>query len=340
MENDITGEPMRSEGTPTTKVSPADIPPGTLREDRAWRHRRQHVPVVGPLLLILAGSVFLLNNLGFLPWDVWGQVWRLWPLIPIAIGLDIILGRRSPALALIVVLGVIAAGVGILYNNGDFASGVEIGPTSLNVPLDGAERASVRLDFGAGDLSLSSLPESAGQLATGILEHYGNSRQPEIETDREGDTLQLAVQQKSEGFGSWLSGNRRRASWNIRLNPAVPLDLDVNAGASNVDIDLAGLQVSSLNLDIGASDTTVVFPAKGPSTDVQIDAGAASVRMVIPEGVATRINVSSAASSVNIPNARFTKNGDSYQTAGYDTAERKLTIGLDAGAANISVETP
>src|SRR5215210_2097893 len=99
MENDISSEAIRPEGTPTTKVSPQDLPPGVFRDERTKARRPHHMPVLGPVLLILAGSVFLLNNLGILPWNVWGDVWRLWPLIPIAIGLDIIVGRRSPALS-------------------------------------------------------------------------------------------------------------------------------------------------------------------------------------------------------------------------------------------------
>src|SRR5687768_17804000 len=87
MENDIDKRPETSEGTPTTRVSPQDVPPyvsSALPREEVVRSRRpHHVPVLGPLLLILAGSVFLLNNLGLLSWNVWGEVWRLWPLIPI-----------------------------------------------------------------------------------------------------------------------------------------------------------------------------------------------------------------------------------------------------------------
>ncbi len=106
------------------------------------------------------------------------------------------------------------------------------------------------------------------------------------------------------------------------------------------DLDLEQLLVSLLDLDVGASETTVIFPAKGPGTNVKIDAGAAHVRLVIPNGVETQIDVSSSgASSVNV-DSRFTQRGDKiYETAGYSTAERKLTIELDAGAASIDIES-
>jgi len=201
------------------------------------------------------------------------------------------------------------------------------------VSLDGATRADVTLDFGAGDLSLSSLETGAAQLATGTLTFSGSRGAPDIDSDLDGETMQLDIKHRSDG-------NHKRSNWNIKLNPTVPLDLNVSAGASKADLDLGQLLVSSLDLDVGASDTTVIFPAKGQSTSVKIDAGAAHVRLVIPNGVAAQIDASSsAASSVNV-DSRFTQRGDKiYETAGYSTAERKLTIELDAGAASIDIES-
>lgn len=39
------------------------------------------------LVLIALGVVFLLNTMGLFPWRVWSQLWRLWPLILVLIGL-------------------------------------------------------------------------------------------------------------------------------------------------------------------------------------------------------------------------------------------------------------
>ena len=57
------------------------------------KHRRGSL--VGPMILIALGVVFLLNNLGILPWSIWEVILRLWPILLIGIGLDLLLGRRS-----------------------------------------------------------------------------------------------------------------------------------------------------------------------------------------------------------------------------------------------------
>ncbi len=46
--------------------------------------------LVGGVLIAL-GVVFLLNTMGLFPWRLWSQVWRLWPLILVVIGLKKIL---------------------------------------------------------------------------------------------------------------------------------------------------------------------------------------------------------------------------------------------------------
>lgn len=52
----------------------------------------QHSPV-GALILITIGALFLLNNIGILPFSVWFVLWRFWPVLLILAGIRLILGR-------------------------------------------------------------------------------------------------------------------------------------------------------------------------------------------------------------------------------------------------------
>src|SRR3989304_4522194 len=56
--------------------------------------RRDSNRVVGGLVLLGLGLIFLLSNFGYFPSGLWG---RWWPLILIAIGLIILLRRPGPA---------------------------------------------------------------------------------------------------------------------------------------------------------------------------------------------------------------------------------------------------
>ncbi len=51
--------------------------------------------LVGPAVLVGLGIILLLNNFGALPWSVWETIFRLWPVLVIGVGLDLLIGRRS-----------------------------------------------------------------------------------------------------------------------------------------------------------------------------------------------------------------------------------------------------
>ena len=60
----------------------------------SWRDgQRQNW--IGAVILIAVGVIGLLANFDLLPREVLSQMWKLWPLIPLAIGVRIFLRRQS-----------------------------------------------------------------------------------------------------------------------------------------------------------------------------------------------------------------------------------------------------
>ncbi|MCL4498896.1 MAG: DUF2807 domain-containing protein [Chloroflexi bacterium] len=109
--------------------------------ERPPRPRRPNV--IWPIILIVAGVLLLLGNLGFLPASFWTTIGRLWPVILILLGLDIILSRQlgwgalpTSIVIIVIILAVIAyaifAGVSGLEANLPLP-GLAIGP-----PLSGS----------------------------------------------------------------------------------------------------------------------------------------------------------------------------------------------------------
>ncbi|MDP2953768.1 MAG: DUF5668 domain-containing protein, partial [Chloroflexota bacterium] len=120
---------------------------------------------LGALILITLGVLFLLQNLGVLPWGLWGTLWHFWPVILILIGINILWGQHSPWLMLavtgVVLLGVIGAAVWI---QGSQSTAVT---TPFSQPLQGVERAEVEIGFGAGELVVTGLPAASSNLVEG-----------------------------------------------------------------------------------------------------------------------------------------------------------------------------
>lgn len=67
--------------------------------------------VVPAAVLIALGGLFLLGNLGVIPPLSLRSVLSLWPIVPILIGIQLILGRSRPSLAIGLQLGAILLGL-------------------------------------------------------------------------------------------------------------------------------------------------------------------------------------------------------------------------------------
>jgi|HubBroStandDraft_6_1064221.scaffolds.fasta_scaffold176700_2 hypothetical protein len=65
-----------------------------FRGHMRWRERRQG-HWFGAAVLIAVGVIGLLANFDLLPRDILDQLWKLWPVIPLAIGIGILARRRQ-----------------------------------------------------------------------------------------------------------------------------------------------------------------------------------------------------------------------------------------------------
>jgi hypothetical protein len=67
------------------------------------------------LAIILVGAILLLNNLNILEWSVWYNIFKLWPLLLVSLGISLIFRRRLSWLAPLVILLGIIIGIGAGY---------------------------------------------------------------------------------------------------------------------------------------------------------------------------------------------------------------------------------
>src|SRR3989304_2243504 len=91
--------------------------------------------LVCPLILIPIGAIVLLNNVGVTTIGIWETIVRGWPLLLIAIGIDLLIPRRSAlasVVTLIVILVVLVGGrVLVSTSVGAAAGGARATPRSM-----------------------------------------------------------------------------------------------------------------------------------------------------------------------------------------------------------------
>lgn len=255
------------------------------------------------IVLVCIGLLLLLDNLGFLAF------------------LNITAGQ------LIFSMFLIGLGIWILWvsTHGEISYETQ----TVILPLDDTAEAHVEVEFGAGELRLQGAA-AAGNLLNGTFN--GVSHQ----LSRDGEKARVKLTTPVTILTNW-HWNISRRIWAFTLSDAIPLTLNVQTGASDNRLDLSALRVTRLKLEAGASSTTVILPAHAGYTEVRGSSGAASLEVLVPEGVAARIHISNALASVAIDKNRFPRGETGYQSPDYATAANKVDIHFDIGVGSLSI---
>jgi hypothetical protein len=148
--------------------------------------------------------------------------------------------------------------------------------TSQSVPLDDAASVQVRIEFGAGRFELGRA--ARGQLLEGTFETDVEELEALVNYRRRGDRGLLDLSMEQSGPG--LSGHFKN-EWAIGLAEGVPLDLEFDLGAVEATLDLSGLSIAQLQLDVGAADCEVLWDKPNPErlTRLDVHTGVSSLRM-------------------------------------------------------------
>ena len=251
-------------------------------------------------LLVLLGVLFFLHAGGYLAGDVFS--W-FWPLVVIAIGIWVLMG------------GFVA--------RVDFKSAEK-----FSIPLQGAKEARLEINHGAGQIDLSA-GANEGDFLTGVA-GVGMNQSSHLD----GDKLEVEID-AGPSFMPFIGPEG--GVWQFRLNPDLPTSLDIDAGASRLNLDLRDLQVKYLSFDGGASHITLTLPARVENMVADLEAGAASIDLNVPQGVGLRLRLKSVG-TLKIDESRFVpREGRVYQSADYDTAKYRAEVNIEGGATSIRV---
>ena len=100
--------------------------------------------------------------------------------------------------------------------------------------------------------------------------------------------------------------NDAAAHADLNIAPTVPISsLNVQTGAADAHLDLSHLNVSSLDMSIGAATAWIRFPENaGTTTAAHISGGASTITLEIPQGVAAQIQQRGGLSTFNIDQSR------------------------------------
>ncbi len=156
------------------------------------------------------------------------------------------------------------------------------GPTQtdeIQIPAPDVEIADLSLNFAAGDLNIGSIAEAitTGSLVSGTASYNAPDFKPKIDIDGQDIRLttgDLQIQRIPNLTNDLV--NR----WDLQIGHQ-PLNLKINAGAYDGDLDLGGLAIKSLDVTDGAADVRLRFstPNLIEMDSLRYQTGASNVRL-------------------------------------------------------------
>jgi hypothetical protein len=301
--------------------------------------------------LITAGIVALAIQSGVIAGESARQLWRLWPVVLIVIGLAVIAARTPFALVTTLAAGLIVGGMA-----GTLVSGL---PDGMNIgcggePAEGVtdagtfadETASIELDFSCGDLSVASEPGSEWSIEA----RYAGGTAPGISSTE--TSLRVGTDEGGGPFGF----SERRQAWDVILPTDVDLDLSVDANAASSYLNLAGGSLSSLAVDANAGEVVLLLAgasvgefsldANAGSLSIEMDTetalagsvemNAGSLELCIPDSlpVALTIDDDNITFNHDLDESGLQRQGDTWRSAG---GTASVTLEISGNAASLSL---
>ena len=288
-----------------------------------------------PALLILAGIVALLVNVGQIPVDRVFQAVNLWPLVLVVIGLELIIRRLlhgvtgDVAAALVVLLAIVGA-----------ATYVAVAPNpAANETLDASgqlgdvQSASLEINAGAATIKISSDSDVGTDLFKAHIAYSGTK--PDVTFDA--SSRKLTISQRGNNF---LIFQSRRFELDLQINPKVTWAVELNTGAATSTLDLSHVQLKSLSLSSGAARDEITLGPASEAVPVEIDGGALTVKIHRPQGTEASVDVSGGAVSLDADGRRLHGIGhQSYESPGFSNAANGYRIEINGGACTVTLDT-
>ena len=124
--------------------------------------------------------------------------------------------------------------------------------------LTSTDAATVRVSFAGGKFELSPLP---GKLLYQMQLHYDEQVADAVhEFDADSHQLTLGMSHANMGWRALRAmKNNDAGRMTVGLNPAVPMDLDLELGGAQAEVELGGMRIKNLNLKIGLAGSRVNF---------------------------------------------------------------------------------
>ncbi len=286
------------------------------------------------VLFVVVGLLFLLERAGWLGVD-WESVLKFWPLVLVLWGIVMLVRSErtrwlGPAIGAVFVGVVILAVINVSWIGAPWNFRGEYHEQRFQVADDPAiDTAKLSFESGAGTFVFG---DTTSELFTARTRC--NQSAYWMASDRQGRTETVRMGRERKTMGSWFGRMQNRAD--VSLSPDPVWDVDVEAGAADLDLDMAAYRLARLKVNTGAATVRVKLGAREQEQKVSLHAGASSIRIQVPDSAGCRVTLSTSLSSRSMKG--FTRDGSGhFQTENFGRSPHRIFIDISAGVSSIHV---
>ncbi|MEW5920013.1 MAG: DUF5668 domain-containing protein [Bacillota bacterium] len=285
------------------------------------------------LFLILAGVIIFITNLGYVSPEFSWQLFRLWPLILIIIGLSLFWGGIIPrpvafSLVLVLVAGIVA--LALFFPGPGPGAGVRSDLRITQERYPDLEEGFLSLRFGGGRLFLNIQTE---HWFDGVF-HGSTAAIPSYST--QGEKLTVRIRQ-GRNITVWPWQGRVN-NWHINLSPDLLWDLELDSGAVDGELDLEGLPLNTVRIKLGAGNMTVRLGNNGEAVKMNVEAGAANLKIQVPEDTGLSIGMTGVLANSNLRELGWPQVEGRYRSPAYEKLSDRVNLDIEVAVGNFTVE--
>jgi hypothetical protein len=212
-------------------------------------------------------------------------------------------------------------------------STVPAGPAeheSQSVELDKSEMARVELRMGAGNLNIKG---GSPKFVEADFTYNVASWKPQFRYTNTGVRGDLIIEQPSH---SHVHGGTTNYTWDLRFNDEKPLDLTIHFGAGEANLNLGGLSLRSVDVEMGVGELQLDLRGNPKrSYDVRIRGGVGEATVHLPKDVGIEADAQGGIGGIDATGLR--KEEGHYVNDAYQSAKTKIHLDIRGGIGSINL---
>jgi hypothetical protein len=200
---------------------------------------------------------------------------------------------------------------------------------SQTVDLKNATSARVQINFPAGDLTVQG---GAQSLMDASFQYNVDKWKPQVQYSENGAQGELNVSQP--GSDQVPVGGRLINTWKLLLENDTPIDLSIQTGAGNSDLNLGDLDLTTVKIDSGTGTMDINLAGNwNHDVNVSIHGGVGQLKVKLPSEIGVHIEMETALVNVKANGLIVADKG--YVNQAYGTSPHTLTLKLEAGVGSV-----